>query len=128
MVILHIKLNNNNKGSFIAYLRKYLNSTIKRIIINNRHTLNRKLKPLNVTYVELLENLDKLIYINPYSGGLLLGFNTLLRVKSYHYRSLIKAIDFGSQLTGSAYPIFTPVLKYTATHGDIIYGRFIGVR
>ena len=122
MVILHIKLNNNNKGSFIAYLRKYLNSTIKRIIINNRHTLNRKLKPLNVT------NLDKLIYINPYSGGLILGFNTLLRVKSYNYSSLIKAIDFGSQLTGSAYPIFTPVLKYTATHGDIIYGRFIGVR
>ena len=41
---------------------------------------------------------------------------------------VIKCLDFGSSVTGTPYPLFTPILKALKRNIDQVYMRFIGLK
>ena len=124
----HLQFNGDSKRRFIVFIRKYLINTYKQIIINNKGTLDKKLKPFNLNYNDLLNSLSKSVIVENYDYGILVGFSNYHKVGNFKFLSIIKAIDFGSQVTGSPYPLFSPIQHSVAKYIDILYGRFIGVR
>ena len=41
---------------------------------------------------------------------------------------IIKCLDFGSSVTGTPYPLFTPIIKALKRNIDQLYMRFIGLQ
>ena len=116
-----------SKTRFCSLMRKCLMNMCRYLIIKNRNTLNKKLQSLDLTYIDLLQNLNGFIVVTRFSDGFIIGFSHLHRVGNYRMISVAKGIDFGSEVTGTPLPIFVRSLNALALNLETIYQRFIGL-
>ena len=121
-------INSKGKQQFKRFLKKYLINTYKRIIINNRKWIDQKLKLIGVTALDLYRNMDNFISIITYNGGIIVSFEKNVYINGLPMLGVIKGLDFGSSVTGTPYPLFTPILKALKRNIDQIYMRFIGLK
>lgn len=120
--------NLKSKKQFIRFVKKYLINTYKRIIINNRKWIDQKLKLLDVTALDLYSNLDNFITIITYNNGIIVSFEKSISINGLSMLGIIKCLDFGSVITGTPNPLFTPILGALKRNINQIYMRFIGLR
>ena len=121
-------INSKGKQQFKRFLKKYLINTYKRIIINNRKWIDQKLKLIGVTALDLYRNMDNFISIITYNGGIIVSFEKNVYINGLPMLGVIKCLDLGSSVTGTPYPLFTPILKALKRNIDQIYMRFIGLK
>mgnify|MGYP006061809299 FL=1 len=110
------------------FLKKYLINTYKRIIINNRKWIDQKLKLIGVTALDLYRNMDNFISIITYNDGIIVSFEKNVYINGLPMLGIIKCLDFGSSVTGTPYPLFTPIIKALKRNIDQLYMRFIGLQ
>ena len=121
-------INSKGKQQFKRFLKKYLINTYKRIIINNRKWIDQKLKLIGVTALDLYRNMDNFISIITYNDGIIVSFEKNVYINGLPMLGVIKCLDFGSSVTGTPYPLFTPILKALKRNIDQVYMRFIGLQ
>lgn len=121
-------INSKCKQQFKRFLKKYLINTYKRIIINNRKWIDQKLKLLGVTALDLYRNMDNFISIITYNDGIIVSFEKNVYINGLPMLGIIKCLDFGSSVTGTPYPLFTPIIKALKRNIDQLYMRFIGLQ
>lgn len=121
-------INSKCKKQFKRFLKKYLINTYKRIIINNRKWVDQKLKLIGVTALDLYHNMDNFISIITYNDGIIVSFEKNVYINGLPMLGIIKCLDFGSSVTGTPYPLFTPIIKALKRNIDQLYMRFIGLQ
>ena len=121
-------INSKCKKQFKRFLKKYLINTYKRIIINNRKWVDQKLKLIGVTALDLYRNIDNFISIITYNDGIIVSFEKNVYINGLPMLGIIKCLDFGSSVTGTPYPLFTPIIKALKRNIDQLYMRFIGLQ
>lgn len=115
------------RRQFNNFLKKYLINTYKRLIINNRKSLDEKLNSMSITAMDLYNNLGDFILITNYTNGVIVSFEKDVYINKFSMLGIIKCLDFGSTITGTPYPIFTPVIKALRKNIESVYKRFIGL-
>lgn len=121
-------INSKCKQQFKRFLKKYLINTYKRIIINNRKWIDQKLKLIGVTALDLYHNMDNFISIITYNDGIIVSFERDIYINGFSMLGIIKCLDFGSSITGTPYPLFTPIIRALKRNINQIYMRFIGLK
>ena len=121
-------INSKCKKQFKRFLKKYLINTYKRIIINNRKWVDQKLKLIGVTALDLYHNMDNFISIITYNDGIIVSFEKNVYINGLPMLGIIKCLDFGSSITGTPYPLFTPIIRALKRNINQIYMRFIGLK
>lgn len=121
-------INSKCKKQFKRFLKKYLINTYKRIIINNRKWVDQKLKLIGVTALDLYRNMDNFISIITYNDGIIVSFEKNVYINGLPMLGIIKCLDFGSSVTGTPYPLFTPIIRALKRNINQIYMRFIGLQ
>ena len=121
-------INSKCKKQFKRFLKKYLINTYKRIIINNRKWVDQKLKLIGVTALDLYQNMDNFISIITYNDGIIVSFERDIYINGFSMLGIIKCLDFGSLITGTPYPLFTPIIRALKRNINQIYMRFIGLK
>lgn len=115
-----------SKRRFVLMVRKYLIINYRMLIINNRDVINKKLSPIHVSHKELLDNLDNFIIVHGCESGILVGFNPLTTINKISMSGIVKSIDYGSRITGSPFPLFSPILTNLQRMMIPLYQKFIG--
>lgn len=116
-----------SKVRFCMLVRKCLMNMCRYLIIKNRNRINNKLKSLDLTYKDLLQNLNQFIVVTPFPGGFIVGYSHITRIGKYPMPAVAKSLDFGSSLTGKPIPIFVRSLNALIENMDNIYRQFIGL-
>lgn len=119
---------NRSLNRFSLFIRVSLINRLRYIIINNKQRFNTLLTPFSITADELLNSLSRLIICTPYSFGIVVGISNSVYVKNIRISTVIKAIDFGSTVTGKGNRVFVGALQEVKENISSYYQEFIGLR
>ena len=120
-------VNFENRDKFEAFIREYTISKLFRVIKVKTVYLNQVLEGFDISCNDILNNLKPLVKTIKTKNGFKLYLSPRVEIKGVRITTVIKAVDFGSTISGVPKPIFYPILREIKNNISRHYLQYLGL-
>lgn len=114
------------RDSFKEFIRQCVIAQYRILIKRKRIYIDKILQPFKLNSNEIVNELDNLVKVSGVHDGFRIYLSPMVEIKNMNLLAVLKAIDFGSELTGLPKPLFYPVLKYIKQNITRYYLKYLG--